>query len=638
MKKLVLLSVLLAGCVLYTQAQTRLSLFEEFTGEHSVPSALANPGLQGLIGANASGVLLITYPSPFPTGGPIYNTYSAVSNARLLYYGISTAPQGRLDGTRKGSGKSYPAGHVANFTQADIDTATGKTTKYDLSISHAWSVTGDSVTATVTITTPLGDTLPASAALKLRVALIENLQYGIAPGINGEHDFPNVVRDMYPSAAGTGIMATWAAAQSKTYTITNSVARFIDKSKATLVAWIQNDADKSILQAAVSTPVAIAVDAATTGVFPTSRLQCVPSNASETSYATLRNAGTSILTSARIYYHSDVSSLLNMTNWTGSLAPGATTLVALNAVSVPGGNHYILDSVGLPNGQPDINAGNNSGKGSVSVYSTNRVNLPIVTGFEGAGAIPNGWILYDADSNGRNFTVSKNIFGGAAGYGGSTWFLLHNNYYVPAGETNYAILPAANLPSDPVLGFGYAHAQYNAENDKLEVVYSTDCGANWTSAWSAEGGSLSTAPATTDYYIPAAADWKDQVVDLTGIPINAMIALRATSDYGNTLYIDNVRLESKSAVHDLPGIAAVKLYPNPAKTEAALDFDLSQRSQLTISLLDAAGRVVMPISSETFEAGAKHLSIPLSGLAYGLYMVHISGEEGSVMKVLTITR
>jgi hypothetical protein len=638
MKKLVLLSLLLTCAVLSTNAQTRLSLYEEFTGEHSVPSALANPGLQGLIAANASKVLLITYPSPFPAGGPIYSTYTPVTNARLLYYGISTAPQGRLDGTKLGTGTSYPAGHVANLRQADIDTATAKATKYNLSISHAWSVTGDSVTATVTITTPLGDTLPASAALKLRVALVEHLQYSIAPGINGEHDFPNVVRDMYPSAGGTAIMSTWTAAQSKTYTITNTIARYVDKNNATLVAWIQNDADRSILQAAVSAPVAIAVDAATTGVFPSSRLQCVPGNASESSYATLRNAGTSILTSARIYYHSDVTSLLSVANWTGSLAPGATTLVALAAVSVPGGNHYILDSVGLPNGQPDINAGNNNGKGSVSVYSTNRINLPIVTGFEGAGAIPNGWILYDADSNGRNFMVAKNIFGAAAGYGGSTWFLLHNNYYVPAGETNYAILPAANLPSDPVLGFGYAHAQYNTENDKLEVVYSTDCGANWTSAWSAEGSALSTAPATTDYFIPTPAQWKDQAVDLTGIPNNSMIALRATSDYGNTLYIDNVRLESKSAVPALQGIANIKLYPNPAKTEAALDFNLSQRCELNISLLDATGREVLQVASQTFEAGARHLSIPISGLARGLYMLHISGQEGSVMKPLTVAR
>jgi hypothetical protein len=638
MKKLVLLIVLLCGNLFFNvKAQTRLSLFEEFTGEHSVPSAIANPGLQSLIANNGSRVMLITYPAPIPAGGPVYNTYTVISNARIAYYGIATVPQGRLDGTKTGSGTSNTTtGHVSNFTQADIDTATGKAAPFNLTIAHTWSVTGDSVTANITVTAPAAYS-PAGASLKLRLALIEHLNYSIAPGINGERDFPNVVRDMFPSAAGTTISSSWAMGQTTTFTITNRVARYIDKSNATLIAWIQNDADRSILQAAVSAPVSIANDAATTGVYPTARLQCVPGNASTGSYATLHNAGTSTLTSARIYYHSDVSTAPASVTWTGSLASGATTRVALSAVSIPSGNHYIVDSVALPNGVPDINGGNNLGSGSVSIYTTNRINLPIVNGFELGGAIPTGWILYDADSNGRNFTVSKNIFGGNAGYGGSTWFLLHNNYYVPAGETNYAILPAANLPSDPLVSFAYAHAQFNTENDKLEVVYSTDCGASWTSVWSAAGSALSTASPTTDFFIPAAADWQTQAVDLTGqLPPNAMLALRATSDYGNALYIDNVRVESKNAVKTIAGISNAKLYPNPAHDEAALEFYLGQRQALSITVTDAAGRSAIPVAAHTFEVGTQRLPFNTGKLAAGLYLVRITGEGGQLVKPLSI--
>lgn len=639
MKKQLLLSLLLSGIFVGAHAQTRLSLFEEFTGEHSVPSAIANPGLQSLVANNASKALLITYPTPIPAGGPIYNTYTAVSNARIAYYGITTVPQGILDGTKTGSGTNNPAvGHVSNFTQADIDSASGKAAPFNLSISHAWSVTGDSVIATITVTAPAVYT-PVGANLKLRLALIEHLQYSIAPGINGERDFPNVVRDMFPSAAGTSIISSWTMGQSNTYTITNRVARYIDKSNATLVAWIQNDADRSILQSAVSAPVSIANDAAATGVYPTLRLQCVPANASAASYALLHNAGTAVLTSARIYYHSDVSSTPVTTTWTGSLVPGATTRVALNALSIPGGNHYIIDSVALPNGVLDINSGNNISSGSVSVYSTNRINLPIVQGFELGGAIPTGWILYDADSNGRNFTVSKNIFGANVGFTGSTWFLMHNNYYVPAGETNYAILPAANLPSDPVLSFAYAHAPYNTENDKLEVVYSTDCGANWTSVWSASGTSLSTAPATTDFFVPTTSQWSTQNVDLTGLlPANAMVGLRATSDYGNALYIDNVRLESKAAVKTISSVSNVRLYPNPASKETTLDFNLSKRQALHVSVMDAAGREVISNDARTFEAGTQHILFNTAELPGGTYLLRIAGDEGQIVKLLSIVR
>src|ERR1043165_1132343 len=199
-------------------AQTRLSLYEEFTGEHCIPCATANPGLQSLIGTNASKVLLLTYPSPYPVGGPIYNTYTLISNTRLAYYGITTAPQGRLDGTKLGTGTvNATPGHVSNLRQADIDTASGKSPPFNLTISHAWSVTGDSVTATITVTTPAAYS-SSTANLKLRLALIENLQYSIASGINGEQNFPNVVRDMFPSAAGTTIPNPWTASQTATYT------------------------------------------------------------------------------------------------------------------------------------------------------------------------------------------------------------------------------------------------------------------------------------------------------------------------------------------------------------------------------------------------------------------------------------
>lgn len=619
-------------------AQTRLSLYEEFTGEHCVPCATANPGLQSLIGANASKILLLTYPSPFPAGGSLYTTYTPVVNARLAYYGVSTAPQGRLDGTMLGTGTSNAiAGHVANLTQSDITAASATASPFNMSISHVWSVTGDSVTATVVVTAPAAYT-PAGASLKLRVALVEHLQFGAAPGINGEQDFPNVVRDMYPSAAGTAISGTWTMGQSVTYTVTNKVARYIDKSNTTLVAFIQNDVDRSVLQAAVSAPVAIRLDAATTGVRPASRLQCVTGTASVSSYATLRNAGTDTLRSARIYYHRDASSVLSLVNWTGSLAPGATTIVALNAVGIAGGNHYIMDSVVMPNGVIDINPGNGVGTGNVSVYNTTPVAPPILTGFEGLnGAIPTGWILYDADSNGRNFTVSKNLFGPAAGFGGSTWFLLHNNYFVPAGETNYAILPANRFPGGGVaLTFSYAHAQYNTEDDKLDVVYSTDCGGSWTSVWNASGSALSTAPPTTDYFVPTAAQWMTKNVDLSGIPNGAMIAFRAISDYGNTLYIDNIRLESITEVGAINAVLTATLYPNPSKGEVVLDFYLNRQEAIYITVTDAAGRIVHPIASGPFPSGPYKFLISTDELPAGFYNVCISGQSSRIVKPLTV--
>ncbi len=636
MKKGILLSLLLCGAIV-AGSQSRLSLYEAFTGEQCSACAIANPGLQALIALN-SRVLLLTYPSPFPAAGPVYNTYTPTSNARAAYYGITTAPQGRLDGTGLGSGTtSSIAGHVANLTQNDLNAAPQVSTPFTLNISHSWSVTGDSVIATITVKTPAGYTAPSGASLALRVALVENLHYGAAPGLNGEQDFPNVVREMFPTPAGTALPVNWTMGQTNTYTIVNRVARYVDKSNANLIAFIQNDASKYVMQAAPSTPLTIPLDAATIGVTPSARLRCVAGSTSVNASATLRNAGTTTLTSARIYYHTDASPFVQFVAWTGSLAPNGTTLVPLGTLSIPNGTHIITDSVVLPNGGIDINPGNGVGTGSVSVYSTTPANLPLVTGFE-SGTVPAGWILYDADSNGRNFGVAKNIFGPAAGFMGSTWYLVHNNYFVAKGETNYAILPAAKLGPGVTLAFAYAHAQYTSENDNLEVVYSTDCGANWTSLWNASGSSLSTAPPTTDYFVPTASQWATQSVDVSSVPAGALLAFRATSDYGNTLYIDNVRLEVPAGVESIGGLESLRLFPNPAAERTELSFTLKARADVRIAIQDATGREVVKVEDGRFEGGAHKLTIETHGLAAGMYYLNIQTEGGRVIKPLCVVR
>jgi hypothetical protein len=63
-----------------------------------------------------------------------------------------------------------------------------------------------------------------------------------------------------------------------------------------------------------------------------------------------------------------------------------------------------------------------------------------------------------------------------------------------------------------------AYAQYTAgapENDKLEVLVSTDCGATWTNKWMKSGNDLKTTSPTTSNFIPSAASqWAHHNIDL----------------------------------------------------------------------------------------------------------------------------
>ena len=78
----------------------------------------------------------------------------------------------------------------------------------------------------------------------------------------------------------------------------------------------------------------------------------------------------------------------------------------------------------------------------------------------------------------------------------------------------------------------------------------------------------------------------------------------------------------------------VTLYPNPAKTQVAIELPLSLgRQPLTASLLDALGRVVR---TQQLPAGGATHSVALAGTAPGVYSLRLTTELGTVVKKLVI--
>src|SRR3954462_14960312 len=114
MKKFLFTLCAAALSAMTVNAQTRLSLYEEFSGENCGPCAAYNPGLWSLISGNTSKIMLIKYQSPIPSAGPIYNAYKTVTNARLSYYGVSSAPFGIQNGDEV-------KGNIASYTQSNIN-------------------------------------------------------------------------------------------------------------------------------------------------------------------------------------------------------------------------------------------------------------------------------------------------------------------------------------------------------------------------------------------------------------------------------------------------------------------------------------------------------------------------------------
>jgi hypothetical protein len=99
-------------------------------------------------------------------------------------------------------------------------------------------------------------------------------------------------------------------------------------------------------------------------------------------------------------------------------------------------------------------------------------------------------------------------------------------------------------PVGAILTFNYAYAAYSsAEIDKLEILASTDGGDTYSSLEIMNGGPsgpLNTGGTTTASFVPTSAQWGLKTVNL---PANTnRISFKGISEYGNNLYLDNIRV------------------------------------------------------------------------------------------------
>jgi len=180
-------------------------LYEVFSGENCAPCASANPTTHALVQANASAIIALKYQVPIPSAGPICNENTADPLARRTYYGVNSAPNARHDGAIIGNG------HSLNINQSLITARQAVTSPFAMTVEHEFNANWDSVFITVDITAAQAVT---SGTWVVQIALIEkNMVYSSPPGTNGETEFHNVTRKLYPTAAGTSLPSTWTNGQ-----------------------------------------------------------------------------------------------------------------------------------------------------------------------------------------------------------------------------------------------------------------------------------------------------------------------------------------------------------------------------------------------------------------------------------------
>lgn len=224
----------------------RIVLLEEATNASCGPCSYYNPGLQKFYSQHFGGVVSVRYHAWWPGTDPMYQAAKNDCVNRIHYYNINGVPNYVMDGKLEG----VPSSVSLMEKQLAERLAIPSPLKIHISAHFDY----DSIKARVRI--EVVDSIKASQ-LYLRVALTQRMvSYPHPPGSNGEKDFPEVLRQMLPNAIGTAL-DDLNIGDTLSYAFATKVKDEWEPEDMAVVAWVQSDRSKEVLQANIHFPTSI---------------------------------------------------------------------------------------------------------------------------------------------------------------------------------------------------------------------------------------------------------------------------------------------------------------------------------------------------------------------------------------------
>ena len=381
------------------------------------------------------------------------------------------------------------------------------------------------------------------------------------------------------------------------------------------------------------------VDVAATPYTGTSYFVCNSSpSVSFQNYST-----TSSITSATVTVTDGSGSTVATYPWSGTLAPFNVQHVTVPAFAGTtfGGYKYTVTTAG------DIYSGNNNSPDSeFVVYASSNVDaIPFSDDLGLTSAISSKYAFPSDYSIG----LANPGWGGAPNPAGVTTnkLLLFD---FPGFSTGSGIfnLPVDNFntTTDSNLAFSFYEAYQiygSSSTDRMSVVVSGDCGATWTTLWTAAGTALATVPgaAPSTGYIPTgASDWVLRTVNIPVANIGPDMVIKFTgysggNDYG---WVTDLKLApAPLSVATVKTADFISVTPNPARDMAYVNITLNVPTTVNVQVYDALGRLVNTTNNE-FSTGDQKIAISTNDLAPGLYYVKITAGSSVTTQPLSVIK
>lgn len=355
---------------------------------------------------------------------------------------------------------------------------------------------------------------------------------------------------------------------------------------------------------------------------------------------------TSSITAATIKVYSG-STVVATIPWTGSLPPYGIAKVSVPSFSGTG-FPYRFD-VTVPG---DSRTSNNMSSDSIyKVYAApNALSMPWSENFERQ---TNSAIPYRMASLSNGYVFLRNEYGSIPlvdKAGKQSRSALLQLSFLKTSISAGLLLGNFNTTaaSKALFEFDYTYQQkFAADNDKLVVQVSNDCGVTWTNAWSKSGSALATASPDASSYSLAPYEktaWKHVSADLSAYAgQNMLIKVVGTSGpsqdtWGRDIWLDNFRLSTGLGTSAVIAENSLSIYPNPSRQQAYLDFNLTEKTEVTINIIDITGRVVGNLPSEHLTPGQQHISISTASLASGMYQIIIRTPTHTLSRNLAVIK
>ena len=358
----------------------RFVLTEEFTQASCEPCATQNPGFNTLLQSNEDKIISIKYQTSWPGVDPMNADNPNEVQNRVNLYGADGL-LATIDGDFIDNDCNYYEGAPACLDQDDIDAAYAIPARFNILVEASL------VNDILAVTTNVSCTQDVSGNLKLIVVLIEKvIDWGTAPGSNGEVLFNNVMKKFLPSELGVSIPNVWSSGETEIYleNINIDDLNIYSVGELAVVAYVQDLNTKEIFQTGADMVVSISSgydnSVAPSGISGLPNSIC-SGEQTLSPVVNLTNRGNNILTSATITYKINGEED-QVVEWTGALEtlqsenvvldPYTFTVIADNIVSV---------TISMPNGVEDENPVGNTINTSlpVSPASGNMVEIEILT-------------------------------------------------------------------------------------------------------------------------------------------------------------------------------------------------------------------------------------------------------------------